>query len=224
VASRLDQLQLSEKEHSAAIADERVRVARDLHDVLLQSLTGAALQLEVIQREAGENEVLRSRLRSIQEVIETDQRELRSFIANLRPDAGGRPDTSLRARLSSISQRFHEQWGIAVEVMIDASGSAIPERLASEIFSIVSEAVANAAKHAGAQWVSVAISANETMVRVTVQDDGRGFPFLGSFTLADLDHERRGPVTLKQRVVSLLGNLRLESTPGGSRIEIELPV
>jgi signal transduction histidine kinase len=58
---------------------------------------------------------------------------------------------------------------------------------------------------------------------MSIDDDGRGFPFVGVFTLEELNEQKRGPVTLKERVASLEGSLVLYSTDEGARIEIRIP-
>jgi signal transduction histidine kinase len=61
-------------------------------------------------------------------------------------------------------------------------------------------------------------------VRIEVEDDGRGFPFHGRFALAELVAQKRGPWSLKERVVSLHGAMTIDSSDTGSRIDIRLPV
>ena len=220
VATRLDQLSLTTRMRAAAVTDERLRVARDLHDGLLQSLTAAALQLELVYRLAETDPgAARERLRNVQSLIEADQRELRALIMQLRPKSSEEPPT-LQTRLLELADRFQRQWDVGVQMEAD-----VPEvrpEMASEIYSLVTEGMANAAKHARASRIEVSLRASGGDLAIEIADDGCGFPFDGTYTLEELNAARRGPVTLKERVASLGGDLVLHSTPNGSRIEIRI--
>ena len=224
IAARLAQTHFVERLRDGAVAEERMRLARNLHDWLLQSLTGASLQLEVARRALGEAHPADDRLVKVQELLETDQRELRVFISQLRPshrDGGATPN--LHSRLASLAERFRRQWNVTVDVAMTPPVPIIPEGLAGEIYGLVSEAVANAAKHAMARQIVARVEIDPEDVVMSIDDDGRGFPFLGIYTLEELNEQKRGPVTLKERVESLSGSLSLYSTGEGSRIEIRIP-
>jgi signal transduction histidine kinase len=223
VATRIDHVNVTERMRSAAVAEERIRVARDLHDGLLQSLTGAALQLEAVHRLVGtSDDDVRGRLRRVQELIEHDQRELRSLITHLRPAASVRVVSPLEGRLAELAQRFERQWDVSVGVMIEPPFPELREDRAAAVYSIVHEAVANAARHARATRIDATVRSLNGHVQIVVTDDGQGFPFHGAFDLSALDELRRGPVTLKERVASLGGELLLQSSPAGARLEISI--
>jgi signal transduction histidine kinase len=223
IAARLAQTHFIDRLRDGAVAEERMRLARNLHDWLLQSLTGASLQIEVARRALGDGNPAGERLVKIQELLETDQRELRFFISQLRParDSGATP--TLHSRLASLAERFHRQWNVKVDVTMTPAVPIVPEGLAGEIYSLVSEAVANAAKHAAARQIIARVAIDPETVMMSIDDDGRGFPFFGVYTLDQLNAQKRGPVTLKERVESLAGSLSLHSTEQGSRIEIRIP-
>ena len=222
VAARLDQMNVATRTRDAAVAQERLRVARDLHDGFLQSLTGASLQLEMTDRLIDTDPAAaRQRLRNVQNVIAADQRELRALISGLRPDAP-RPRTLLPQRLEELADRFRRQWDVGVTINLQPPAPDLPDHLASEIYNLVSEGAVNAAKHAHASHIDVELRVEEAGVAMIVADNGVGFPFTGTYTLEELNHERRGPVTLKERVAALGGDLVLRSTPKGSRVEIRI--
>ncbi|HEX2122014.1 MAG TPA: histidine kinase, partial [Thermoanaerobaculia bacterium] len=223
VATRLDQLNVATRMRDAAVAVERLRVARDLHDGLLQSLTGASLQLETTHHLIGTDPAAaRDRLRNVQDLIAADQRELRAMITQLRPERNA-PRPTLDTRLAELAERFQRQWDLGVAMTVDPPAPALPELLAAEVYSIINEAVANAARHARASHIEVTLRVDPDDVHIFVADDGTGFPFHGTYTLAELNEQRRGPVTLKERVAALGGDLVLVSTGSGSRIGIRLP-
>ena len=227
IASRLDHYHAGEQLQRGAVAEERVRVARDLHDSVLQSLTGIALQLRtiprVMERDRAEAEV---RLGEIEQVIVRAQKDLRWFIEQLHPERRREDDeaATIAERINSMSQRFEQQWGLKVENDVAPIIHQLPVPMRHEVYTLVSEAVANAAKHASAKSVRVAASLGESEVRIDVADDGKGFPFRGRYGVKELTKMRQGPATLKERVTSLGGSLIVDSTDHGSRIEIRLPL
>jgi len=210
----------------AAMQDERMRLARELHDGVLQSLTGAALQLEALSRLVEvDPQLARQRLRNIEDLITEEQRELRSWIEKLRPAAATAmaSDVDLSAALEKLCNRVQRDWGL--EVVLTAEGhGAIPRTLGDEIYRLVQEALNNVARHALAAISRVTFRMTSDRIYITVADDGRGFPFRGRYELATLMDAQMGPVSLKERIASLRGHLVLTSTNTGSRLEITLPV
>ena len=212
--------------HCAAIQDERERLARELHDGVLQALTGAALQLEALSRLVEVDPLAaRQRLRNIEELITEEQRELRSWIQKLRPTpAISRvSEVDLSAALEKLCQRAQRDWGLQV-VLTAGDHESAPRTLWPEIYRIVQEALNNVGRHALAAIARVELRTTRDRVYITVTDDGRGFPFRGRFDLVGLVDGHMGPVSLKERVAYLGGDLVLTSTHTGSRLEVTLPV
>jgi signal transduction histidine kinase len=229
VIDRLDHFYLLKQFQQGAAAEERIRLARDLHDGLLQSLTGAALQLETVQRlMEADPQKARQRLLEIQRLIAAEQRDLRSQIRELKPTPSGVPvaDSSLAGRLEELGERIRRHWGLQVQVKVTLvrREGPIPGSLAQDIYFIVHESMVNAARHsrASAVWVDLAVEDNQ--VRIMVSDNGRGFPFRGQYDHHALTRMNLGPVTLKERIASLGGTLGIESDDLGARLEITLPL
>lgn len=222
----MDQSLLSRRLRRAAAADERMRLTRDLHDGVLQSLTGAALQLETVQRILDSDpQSARERLAAIQRLIVEEQRDLRFFIrvSKLAPSgivAGG---GSLSTTLRQLVARLEDLWGLHVDLNLEQMGDGTSDALAYDICFIVQEALVNAARHAAASEVRVAIARSNGSIHVAVADNGRGFPFEGDYDDAKLDALQLGPVMLKERVKALGGTLIVHSTPSGARLDIHLP-
>ena len=215
----------------AAVLEERVRLARDLHDGVLQTLAGTVLQLEVLRRESPEDSEVRRRLLEIQMPLVAQQRELRLLIQPLktperRPSVGA---ADLCARLEDLATRIERQWGRPVELANDGWRATVSATLAQEIYHLVSEALVNAARHARASRITVTVRSGEgqgavAVATISVSDDGRGFPFQGRHDLKSLQGMNLGPVTLMHRVAALRGELTIDSSPSGSRVEIRLPI
>jgi signal transduction histidine kinase len=225
IATQLDETALFHSMRLAAVSDERLRLARDLHDGLLQSLTAIKLQLErvhhLIRFNAAEAE---QSLRGVQELIAHDQQELRGFITQLRPRALAAHALPLPNRLAALAARFRQQWDIEVAVTLTPSYARVSDSVGGELFNLIAESLANAAKHAHATRIDVTVNIVDGVAEIGVEDNGRGFPFHGTYDLAALDAGHRGPVTLRERVASLRGSLLLYSSERGARIEMKIPI
>ncbi|MFA6957094.1 MAG: histidine kinase [Thermoanaerobaculia bacterium] len=208
-----------------AVSLERARLARDLHDWLLQSMTGVALQLQTLHRLIDRDTSLaHDRLQEIQQAVTKEQRELRHFIESLDPRKPlGEEKQELVARLRDMASRISSHWSIDVVLEADPVVQLVPEALHPEIFGIVTEAVANAARHSSCSTVWVSIQRGAGVVSIRVADDGRGFAFTGRHDLEQLVAARRGPITLKERIQSLGGDLTIESSASGSVLYLSVP-
>jgi signal transduction histidine kinase len=208
--------------------DERMRLARELHDGVLQALAGAALQLEAISHLIDlDPKAAQAQLRAVGELIAGEQRELRGWIERLQPATSGSIATGadLAAALEKVRERAEWQWGFHIDLSVDGGGT-VPRTLGDEIYRIVQEALTNAGRHAHTRVVrtNVTLDTGSDPVRITVSDDGSGFPFRGRYELAELTARRIGPRSLRERVALLGGELVLTSEPSGSQLDIRLPV
>ena len=214
-----------ERVERAATQGERQRLARELHDGVLQSLTGAALQLEALSRlMEADPKAAQERLRAIEALIAEQQCELRGWIEQSRPSAPIATTADLAAALDKLRARVEWQWGLRVELSVDSRGS-VPRILGDQIYRIVQEALTNTGRHARASVarVNIRIDIACGLVHVTVSDDGCGFPFRGRYNIAELTARQIGPRSLLERIISLRGELVLTSELSGSQLEINLP-
>jgi len=204
--------------------NERLRLARELHDGLLQALTGATLQLEAALRLVDTDpRRAREQIRDAQELIIERQRELRAWIDGVRhPDA---PRVAAHANLPAVLQtlcRRVSHWGPRVELAAPDLAH-IPASMADDVYRLVEEGLSNVTRHARAKVARVEVRIAGNAIRIVIADDGCGFPFRGRLDLVTLNARNIGPVSLMERVQSLGGALVLASTLSGSRVEIELP-
>ena len=195
----------------AATADEtRRRIERDLHDGAQQRLVSLVLQLRAAQAavpaELGE---LRAELDRVAAGLTSALEELREYARGIHPAILA--ERGLGPALRALARRS------SVPVELDVRTKArLPERVELTAYYAVSEALANAVKHANASAVHVAVDVVGGVVRVLVSDDGVGGadPARGS-----------GLVGLKDRVEAAGGTLIVQSCPGeGTRLVVELPV
>lgn len=227
VAAELEQIVEIRRSQELGAEEERLRLARDLHDGVIQSLAGAALRLETVRRLLSKSPVEAAELlMEIQDLLASEQRDLRSFVRDpgtrgLDPRSSGR---GLDDRLEELRRRVESCWGLTVDLAVDLPDARISPSLAHEIDRIVSEAMVNAAKHGQASRVEVTVGLDGSAVRVTVTDDGHGFPFRGDYDFAALKALKIGPVTLKQRVAAAGGSLHITSGEAGARLDVHLPL
>jgi signal transduction histidine kinase len=225
VMADINQFFSKERLERAAVDDDRVRLARDLHDGVLQSLAGSLMNLEALSRLIDEDpQAARKRLQDIANLIADEQRELRIWISKLRPAAKASMASSaeLAEALETLCQRAETQAGLRVRMT--TSRGMIERGLGDEVYNLVKEALSNVARHAHARSVNVSLQITRDRVHITVTDDGVGFPFHGRYDLQTLVQRRVGPRSLKERVASLRGELVLTSSVSGSRLEMSLPM
>lgn len=227
VLSRLEGLYALAHLRDSAALDERVRVARDLHDSLLQSQAGAALQLLAARRLLDRDpEAARSRLEEVQHQLESSELEMRCFIRELRPRPGFRqaPSDDLAARFADLRGKVERQWDVTVDMRLHDGIDQIPPALRDDVYRLAQEAIVNAARHAHASTIIMTLRVAGTELGLDVVDDGRGFPFHGTYDLADLNHMNQGPLTLRERVAALAGDLTLTSMNTGTALHMRLPL
>jgi signal transduction histidine kinase len=221
----MDQNALWQQLQQAATTEERLRLARDLHDGVLQSLTGVALQLKTVHGLIDHDPPEAQRLvLDIQCLITAEQRDLRLFIQELRPTPGPAPlEIHLPTRLEELAARIERQWGLPVAIALEGLEDDIPQTLARDVYRLIHEAVINAARHAQASSLHVTLRVAQTHIHITVVDNGQGFPFHGHYDLAALAAQHLGPVTLRERVAALGGMLSINSGDSGAHVHITMP-
>lgn len=129
----------------------------------------------------------------------------------------------LSSQLARMTHDIASQWDVEIALDADRNVDILDASLARQLMSIVAEALINAAKHAGATRIRCSVKIDERSVRVDIADDGHGFPFHGRYELPQLVAEQRGPWSLKERIVALGGELAIDSSARGSRVEVRLP-
>lgn len=204
--------------------EERLRLARDLHDGVLQFMAGAGLQLDSLARRESLAPEDRERLRLLKGALSEEQRELRALITNLRPSSRSPGSVSLHDEFCALAERLARSWEIEVEAIVEPRTLLVSHSLIFDLSRTVREAVANAARHGKARAVAIEATATDGKLLLAVRDDGRGFPAPISWTDEDMDRNGAGPRSLRERAASLSGRLRIESDQDGTHILMTLPL
>ena len=222
VGNSLGQMQMAERVRQVAVHEDRIRVSRDLHDGVLQSLTGIRLELQAIAETAGPSA---DRLRALERALAIEQRELRLFIDELKPAARGIAESDpIAARLNEMCSRFSAEWKVPVTFRVTPADVALPRTVEQALRLMIHEGVSNALKHGHPSRVSIDVETSDAELKVVIADDGLGFPFRGRLDHEELKGFSAGPVSLRERVSALDGRLSVESRPTGSRVEFVIPV
>ena len=201
--------------HLSADAERR-RLARELHDGLVQALAHVHFELGFLALHGAEDEAtMRSEIERLSRVVERALTEIRSTISGLRPDVEAK---GLGESLASYLQDLR---GLASpEIRFDAEGSmaGLDATEAEEVFRIAQEAVSNALRHSRATSVDVSLRAVESRVRLTVSDDGAGF------TPTEPVRRGMGLNAMRERASRVGGSLDIDSHPTlGTRVTFTIP-
>ena len=203
---------------------ERARLARELHDGVIQSVTGVEMQIEALSLGLAKTwPPVVKELKRLDGILRQEVAKLRDKMYLMRPiDVG--PD-QLVAALDEFVQRFQRETGITAHFVSQLDRVALAPRACREVAQILSEALINVRRHSGARNVFVRLDTEERACRLSIDDDGCGFPFAGRLTQADLERARKGPSMIRERVRLIGGELTIESDPGhGTRLEIAVPL
>ena len=224
IAPAVRNVYLMHRLRSTATAIERARIARELHDGVIQSVTAVEIQVAALSLRLGsESPSVVHELRRLNTILREEVVRLRELMQQLKPlDLS--PE-QLVDGLGDVVQRFQRETGIAAKFVTQLDRVALPPRACREVARIVHEALVNVRRHSGARNVFVRLATVNGDCRLSIDDDGCGFPFAGRFSQADLEAGRKGPLVIKERVRLLGGQLTIESDPGhGARLEIAVPL
>jgi signal transduction histidine kinase len=204
-------------------AAERARFARELHDGAVQSLIAVEMQVDVLRRQAENSPaVVGGELGRIQGLLREEVLKLRELMQQMKSI-----DVDARRFLSVVTdtvERFERETGITARFVTDVAKLEMPDRVCRELLRIVQEGLVNVRKHSQARHALVRLSASASQWSLTLEDDGKGFPFSGRLTQDELERMGKGPMIIKERVRLIAGALTVESNPGlGTRLEIKVP-
>jgi two-component system, NarL family, sensor kinase len=217
VGIAVERARLAEESTLLARAEERTRLAREIHDTLAQDLTAIGLDIEGALRHLEDQpEQARERLQRALATSRASLEEARRSVLDLR--AGPLEGRPLPEALAALSRAFTSETGVQVRFSTDYS-QLLPSRFEAELYRVAQEALANVRKHAGATAVDMELRASDRGVVLLLADNGAGF---------DPDREPgdgQGLRGMRERVRLLAGRLRVQSRPGrGTKITVHVPL
>jgi signal transduction histidine kinase len=215
----VEHTRLFEASREASIAEERDRLARDLHDALTQRLFSLNLILEAaVSTVEADPAAARQTLGQARGLVESALDELRSLIFELRPAA--LEADGLVGSVRKHADLLHRAHGLALEVRGEEDGAALEPEVERQLFRVVQEALSNVVRHASARSASVSVDFSAGAVTVTIEDDGVGFDPEERAIAA----RRLGLTSMRERVSALGGEFEVVSTPGeGTTVRARVP-
>jgi signal transduction histidine kinase len=204
--------------------EESQRIAADFHDGPLQSFISLQMRLEILRKllerdtDAGMLD-----LKELQTLAQSQVRDLRTFLHSMRPvdiDGG-----NLVVTLRRTAESFQKESGIPVAFVSTSTPVGLPPEVTMEVLQMLREALHNVQKHASATRVAVSLEKTDRGLEISVDDNGHGFNFAGSYSLEELEMLRLGPASLKRRARGLNADMAIESRPGrGAGIKFRIPL
>jgi signal transduction histidine kinase len=197
--------------------EERLRIARDLHDHTSQSLVSLIVQLKLVetaQEEAARAKNLAELRRQLREVLE----DVRRMALDLRPSV--LDDLGLIEGIEWFAKRCRQEGEFDIQVLACEECNWLPKREAVALYRVAQEALSNVVKHSQARSVCIVLQCDDENIHLEIRDDGVGFDI----------HEERSPGSgiglfgIEERIQLLAGKLVIESNPGkGTQIRASLP-
>lgn len=197
------------------LMEERERIAKELHDGIIQSLFAVGMKLQSTALMSGSTEVS-GRVEGAVTELDRVIRDLRNYIFGLRP--GILADRQLDQALRVLGEEVQERSRISVGVDVEPEAAAAMSPHSHEIVQITREALSNVVRHAGASHAWVRLARNGSAAVLAIEDDGVGFNTRGRSS-------GNGLRNMRERAVALGGGLKISSRKGeGTRLRINIPL
>ena len=201
-----------------AVLEERTRISRELHDSLAQTLGWLSIKTELLEEDLrlGNMEESGSTMKNIRSVVRDACYDVRESIDALRTQ----PTGDLKLTTASWIAEFRQRSGLQTSFEINDEEIPASPRVEIELLRILQEALTNIRKHAQATHVKITLEKEENHLRLTIEDDGKGFSHEDTQT-----EKHFGLRIMKERAENLGGTFQIQSTPGeGSLVRARLPL
>jgi two-component system sensor histidine kinase DegS len=208
---------------TAAQEEERQRIARELHDGVGPALASLNIRLrtarKLIERD---RDAAAGEIEELAELAQTNIQDIRRLIYDLRPAI--LDELGLVAALREYVTRYQKEHNLEVTLSLPDGNSRLPAPLETALFRVIQEALANVARHAGAERVKIELQQDNSCVSASIADDGRGFD-LDQALIQSRQGGHLGLWSMRERVEQLGGQFELRSTPGqGTTVMIKVPI
>lgn len=205
------------------IEEERMRIARDMHDGPAQSMANLVLQAEILERLLDRNpKQLVTELAEFKNSVRNALEETRQLIFDLRPMT--LDDLGLVPTLRKFIKEYGDRYGLATRFNVVGQERRLPGNTEGVLFRIIQEALTNVHKHARAKMAEVTMNLQPSRVSIVIKDDGQGFDV--ARTEANLHKNKNlGLLSMRERAELEKGTLEIRSQPGrGSEVKVEIPI
>lgn len=211
---------MEEADRIETVLEERDRIARELHDGIIQRLYAVGLNLEAAKDQIDdEPEESKERIGYVMEKLDEAIRDIRNYIANLRSPKD--EHRTLQEALAHIAAEYRSGFGVSVTLETRGDGAtALRPEVLNHFRQITRESLTNAIRHGGATRLRIVIDSQPTQVNVSIVDDGSGF------TPADARQATgQGLRNMRQRAQLMGGRVDIDSAPGrGTTVSVAVPL
>lgn len=223
LANALDR-EIMQSQAKEAVAElERARLIRDLHDGLLQTLTAAGLQIKLISD--NESSETRERLEVVRKLLVGEQSRIREVMGRTSTRNEREREVTLNPYLQTVLADTAKQWNCNASLSVDPPDATANATLCVHLSLMLGEAVANAVRHGHASMVKVSMQQTCQNLTVHIRDNGNGFGGEGfSYDAEFLAAAKLGPLSLRERVQELGGQMGMTSSSKGVELQIRLPL
>ncbi|WP_437193727.1 sensor histidine kinase [Planctomicrobium sp. SH527] len=201
-----------------AVMAERLRIARELHDTLIQGFSGVTMQMQALSNRLQPS----LEQKTLKEVISDAGfclREARRTVAGLRSTSGA---ASLPDAVTQAATQAAETHGLQLKLNIEELSRQLPMEVEYHLLRIAQEAISNTVRHADAKHLHVTLTFRSGRIRLVIKDDGRGFQVAGAEGRLPGHY---GLIGMRERAIQIHGILELQSSPsGGTTVQIDVPI
>lgn len=216
-AVALEHQRITDELQRLALVEDRERIAKELHDDVIQSLFAEGMALQASLGRVNDPSAMELRISQAVENIDRVIRDLRNYIFGLRP--GAMADRQVERSLNELAASFERADGAAIEVAIDPTAASQVAGRAADVVQLAREAISNAVRHSGCDLVRVTLASNAVNVALEVRDDGKGFVY------PPTTERGHGLRNLRERAEALGGALSIDSAPGsGTLVRVTIPL
>jgi signal transduction histidine kinase len=214
-ALALEYARAQERIHRLAVLEDRERIAKELHDGVIQALFAVGMGLQGTALMSGDEE-LAKRIEGAVGELDRVVRDLRNYIFGLRP--GILADRQLGQALRHIAAEFQDKTGVITIAEIDEDVASVVTSFAGELIQLAREALSNVGRHAEATTCRLSLRQEAGRALLEIDDDGKGFDPAVAL-------RGEGLSNLEQRAAGLGGTAEITSTPTeGTTVKIEVPL
>ena len=219
--ARVRQLEQRVRDRLNERYDERERIARDLHDTLLQGVHGLMMFMHAGAKQLPENSAVRERFQRSIAIAENVVAEGRDRVSQLRSNASA--DSPLELALNDVGEQLSEDYGAGFKSTVRGSVQAMDGLIQDDVYQISREALTNAFRHAEASFINLDIEYRSDEVIVRVSDDGKGLD--ASMLSGDYPKGHWGLPGMHERAQRLGASLNIMSEPGqGTSVTLHVPL
>jgi signal transduction histidine kinase len=204
---------------------ERRRISNELHDTVLKSLQGLALEAHALNKNARSKDIpfVEERAHYIEEVCNNTSQEIRGVVLELH-DGNPAINQDLKQQLSSLVEDWSKKCGISAEIIFRGEPPVLPLKLAHDLRRILGEALANVQRHSCASLVKVLLASTLEGLRLEVSDNGKGFECRNDDLYPFVSKGKLGLVSMKERAEMAGGTINIYSNTTGTTLSVSIPL